>query len=76
MEAQMAAMRARMDAVGGSPSAEDMGSMRGQMRRYALHELPVGPVPRAFPLSTSDLALHDAEAHFGNGMLTGSLRRV
>ena len=42
-------------------------------RDYLLHELPAGPVRRSFPLPTTDLALHEAEAHFSNGMLTVSI---
>jgi HSP20 family molecular chaperone IbpA len=42
-------------------------------REYLLHELPAGTVRRSFPLPAADLALHEADAHFSNGMLTVSI---
>jgi len=39
-------------------------------RMYAMQEMPAGPLRRDVPLPAADLALHEAEATFANGMLT------
>jgi HSP20 family molecular chaperone IbpA len=42
-------------------------------RAYLVQELSAGALRRSFPLPDADLALHEAEAHFGNGLLTVSI---
>ncbi len=38
-------------------------------REYLVQELPYGAIGRMIPLPTMDLALHNAEGHFANGLL-------
>ncbi len=39
-------------------------------REYLVRELPYGAIGRVISLPATDLALHDAKAHFENGLLT------
>ena len=39
-------------------------------REYLMRELPYGAIGRVIPLPAVELALHSAEAHFENGLLT------